>query len=211
MLTELWNIFIDEALILIIEHLQLVAVSVSLAVLTAVPAGILLSRNFMKKYSSNLLAFFNAAQGLPSLAVIALFLPILGVGFLPAVTALTIYAVLPIVRNTMAGINNVDQEIIEAAEGMGMTAFQVLIKIELPQALPIITAGIQTASVITVGTAVVSNLIGAGGLGQMIFTGLAMFDSSKILLGSILSALIAILTDRLFEFGGGRLSRYFGQ
>jgi len=128
-----------------------------------------------------------------------LILPLLGVGFLPAVTALTIYALLPIVRNTMAGLNGVQPDVVEAALGMGMTPLQVLYKIEIPLAFPVIIAGIQTAAVISVGTAVVSNLIGAGGLGQMIFTGLAMFDSSKILLGSLLSALIAIIIDQLFE------------
>lgn len=196
---EIWQIFLNQGIYLMVEHLQLVGIAVSAAIIIALPAGILLSRDIMKDYTGKIISVFNIAQGLPSLAIIALFLPLLGVGFIPAVTALTIYALLPIVRNTIAGINNVEDEIIEAARGMGMNPFQVLYKVELPLALPIIIAGIQTASVITVGTAVISNLIGAGGLGQLIFTGLVRFDTHKILLGSILSAVIAIIIDRLFD------------
>lgn len=196
---EMWQIFLNEGMYLMIEHLQLVGIAVSAAIIIALPSGILLSRDIMQDYTGKIIAVFNVAQGLPSLAIIALFIPLLGIGFFPAVTALTIYALLPIVRNTIAGINDVEDEIIEAARGMGMTSFQVLYKIELPLALPIIIAGIQTAAVITVGTAVISNLIGAGGLGQLIFTGLVRFDTQKILLGSILSAIIAIIIDRLFD------------
>ena len=199
MWNEIWQIFLNEGIVLMIEHLQLVGVAVSAAIIIALPSGILLSRDIMKDYTGKIISVFNVAQGLPSLAIIALFLPLLGIGFVPAVTALTIYALLPIVRNTIAGINNVEDEIIEAARGMGMNSFQVLYKVELPLALPIIIAGIQTASVVTVGTAVISNLIGAGGLGQLIFTGLVRFDTRKILLGSILSAIIAIIIDRLFD------------
>ncbi|MFP4198020.1 MAG: ABC transporter permease, partial [Halanaerobium sp.] len=157
MWNEIWQIFLDEGISLMVEHLQLVGIAVSAAIIIALPAGILLSRDLMKDYSGKIISVFNVAQGLPSLAIIALFLPLLGIGFFPAVTALTIYALLPIVRNTIAGINSVDAEIIEAARGMGMNPFQVLYKVELPLALPIIIAGIQTAAVVTVGTAVISN------------------------------------------------------
>jgi len=173
--------------------------TVSIAILIALPSGILLSRDIMKKYTGKIIAIFNVAQGLPSLAIIALFLPLLGIGFFPAVTALTIYALLPIVRNTIAGINNVEDDIIEAAKGMGMTPFLVLYKVKLPLALPFIIAGIQTA-------AVISNLIGAGGLRELIFTGLVRFDTKKILLGSGLSAIIAIVIDRSFELLEKKLS-----
>ncbi|MGM0602214.1 MAG: ABC transporter permease [Bacillota bacterium] len=208
MLKELIQIFMEEGIYLVVEHLQLVGIAVFTAILIALPSGILLSRDFMKKHSEKIIAVFNVAQGLPSLAIIALFLPILGVGFVPAATALIIYALLPIVRNTIAGINDVDDNIIEAARGMGMTPLQVLFKIELPLALPVIIAGVQTAAVITVGTAVISNLIGAGGLGQLIFTGLIRFDTKKILLGSVLSAVIAIIIDRSFELLEKHLSHH---
>jgi osmoprotectant transport system permease protein len=208
MWNDIWQIFLNDGISLMIEHLQLVALAVSTALLIAVPSGILLSRDIMKKYSGKIMAIFNIAQGLPSLAIIAIFIPLLGIGFVPAVTALTIYALLPIVRNTLAGLNNVEDEIIEAARGMGMTPFQVLYKVELPLALPFIIAGIQTASVITVGTAVISNLIGAGGLGELIFTGLVRFDTKKILLGSGLSALIAVGIDNLFQLLEFKLKEY---
>jgi osmoprotectant transport system permease protein len=208
MWNDIWDIFLNDGISLMIEHLQLVALAVSTALLIAVPSGILLSRDIMKKYSGKIMAIFNIAQGLPSLAIIAIFIPLLGIGFVPAVTALTIYALLPIVRNTLAGLNNVEDEIIEAARGMGMTPFQVLYKVELPLALPFIIAGIQTASVITVGTAVISNLIGAGGLGELIFTGLVRFDTKKILLGSGLSALIAVGIDNLFQLLEFKLKEY---
>jgi len=208
MWNDIWQIFLNDGISLMIEHLQLVALAVSTALLIAVPSGILLSRDIMKKYSGKIMAIFNIAQGLPSLAIIAIFIPLLGIGFVPAVTALTIYALLPIVRNTLAGLNNVEDEIIEAARGMGMTPFQVLYKVELPLALPFIIAGIQTASVITVGTAVISNLIGAGGLGELIFTGLVRFDTKKILLGSGLSALIAVGIDNLFQLLEFKLQEY---
>lgn len=208
MWNEIWQIFLRDGISLIIEHLQLVAIAVSAAVLIAIPSGILLSRDFMKKYSDKIMAIFNIAQGLPSLAIIAIFIPFLGIGFVPAVTALTIYALLPIVRNTLAGINSVEDDIIEAARGMGMSKMQVLYKIELPLALPYITAGIQTAAVITVGTAVISNLIGAGGLGELIFTGLTRFDTKKILLGSVLSALIAVTIDNLFQLLERKIEEY---
>lgn len=208
MWNDIWQIFLNDGISLMIEHLQLVALAVLTALLIAVPSGILLSRDIMKKYSGKIMAIFNIAQGLPSLAIIAIFIPLLGIGFVPAVTALTIYALLPIVRNTLAGLNNVEDEIIEAARGMGMTPFQVLYKVELPLALPFIIAGIQTASVITVGTAVISNLIGAGGLGELIFTGLVRFDTKKILLGSGLSALIAVGIDNLFQLLEFKLKEY---
>lgn len=208
MWNDIWQIFLNDGISLMIEHLQLVALAVSTALLIAVPSGILLSRDMMKKYSGKIMAIFNIAQGLPSLAIIAIFIPLLGIGFIPAVTALTIYALLPIVRNTLAGLNSVEAEIIESARGMGMTPFQVLYKVELPLALPFIIAGIQTASVITVGTAVISNLIGAGGLGELIFTGLVRFDTKKILLGSGLSALIAVGIDNLFQLLEFKLQEY---
>lgn len=208
MWNDVWQIFLNDGISLMIEHLQLVAIAVSTAVLIALPSGILLSRDMMKKYTGKIMAIFNIAQGLPSLAIIAIFIPLLGIGFFPAVTALTIYALLPIVRNTLAGINSVEDEIIESARGMGMTPFQVLYKVELPLALPFIIAGIQTASVITVGTAVISNLIGAGGLGELIFTGLVRFDTRKILLGSGLSAFIAVGIDNLFQLLEFKLQEY---
>lgn len=197
---EVINTLTENAPTLIIQHLQLVFLSVGFAILIALPLGILLSREKFKPYLPTIINFFNIAQGVPSLAVIAIFMPILGIGFSSAVVALSIYALLPIIRNTLAGLGNLDQNIIEAAKGMGMSANKVLLKIELPLALPVIIAGIQTATVVTVGTAILANLIGAGGLGRMIFAGISMFEPVRILVGSLLSALIAIALDQTLKY-----------
>jgi osmoprotectant transport system permease protein len=188
-----------EAGSLIVRHLQLVFISVTIAILIAVPSGILLTRPRFKSWSSKTMTFFNVAQGLPSLAVVAIFLPIMGIGFLPSIIALTVYALLPILRNTIAGINSINPDIIESARGMGMPSQKVLFSIEIPLALPVIIAGIQTSAVVTVGTAVIADLIGGGGLGRLIFTGISMFDPVKILAGSILAAIIAIAIDQGFD------------
>jgi len=197
---EVLNTLIQNAPSLVIQHLQLVFLSVGIAILIALPLGILLSRDKFKPYLPTIISFFNVAQGVPSLAVIAIFMPILGIGFTSAVVALSIYALLPIIRNTLAGLGNLDQDIIEAARGMGMPANKVLLKIELPLALPVIIAGVQTATVVTVGTAILANLIGAGGLGRMIFAGISMFEPVRIFVGSLLSALIAVTLDQTLKY-----------
>ncbi|MBF8435664.1 ABC transporter permease [Halanaerobiaceae bacterium Z-7014] len=208
-LQEIIDTLINNAPSLVVEHLQLVFLSVGLAVLIALPLGILLSREKFKPYLPTIISFFNIAQGVPSLAVIAIFMPILGIGFTSAVVALTIYALLPIIRNTLAGLGNLDQDIIEAAKGMGMPAGKVLLKIELPLALPVIIAGIQTATVVTVGTAILADLIGAGGLGRMIFAGISMFEPARILVGSLLSAIIAISLDQALKYIKTKLTVQF--
>ncbi|MGM0421392.1 MAG: ABC transporter permease [Bacillota bacterium] len=197
---DIVNTLTQNAPSLIIQHLQLVFLSVGFAILIALPLGILLSRDKFKPYLPSIISFFNIAQGVPSLAVIAIFMPILGIGFTSAVIALTIYALLPIIRNTLAGLGNLNQNIIEAAKGMGMPANKVLLKVELPLALPVIISGIQTATVVTVGTAILADLIGAGGLGRMIFAGISMFEPVRILVGSLLSALIAITLDQTLKY-----------
>lgn len=196
--TELISIVKNESAPLIVQHLKLVGISVTLAILIALPVGILLTRQRFKRWLPGIIAFFNIAQGLPSLAMVAIFLPIMGVGFMPAVAALTLYALLPIIRNTIAGIANINPDIIEAGKGMGMPPLKLLLKIELPLALPVIIAGIQTSAVVTVGTATISDLIGGGGLGRLIFKGITMFEPAMILAGSILSAIIAIVLDQMF-------------
>ena len=206
---EIIDTLIYNAPSLIIEHLQLVFLSVGVAILIALPLGILLSRDKFKPYLPTIISLFNIAQGVPSLAVIAIFMPILGIGFTSAVVALTIYALLPIIRNTLAGLGNLDQNIIEAAKGMGMSASEVLLKIELPLALPVIIAGIQTATVVTVGTAILAELIGGGGLGRMIFAGISMFEPVRILVGSLLSALIAITLDQTLKYIQRKLTVQF--
>lgn len=177
------------------EHiLLLVLLPVGLAVLVAVPLGILATR-----YSSLeriVMALGNVIQTIPSLALLALFIPLgLGIGNKPAVVALFLYSLLPIMRNTYTGIKGVSPELKEAANGMGMTPMQLLFKVELPLAVPVIMAGIRTATVIAIGTATLAAMVGGGGLGRYIVRGLQLMRDYLILVGAIPAAIMALLAD----------------
>ena len=202
------EILSNQGLMLLKEHLILVGISLSIAIIIALPLGILLTRPPFKKWLNKILSFLNTAQGVPSLAVVAIFLPIMGVGFKPSIIALTLYGLLPIVRNTIAGINDVDPDILEAAKGMGMDNRLILRKVELPLALPIIMADIQTSAVLTVGTATIAVLIGGGGLGNLIFRGISTFNPALILTGSLITAAIAIILDQTIGYIQKGLSPY---
>ncbi len=180
------------------QHVWLVGVSMLFAVAIGVPLGILLSRR--PGLRSLVLGASNIAQTIPSLALFGLLLPVPWLGERVdrlAILALTLYALLPVVRNTYAGISSVDAPVREAAVGMGLTPWQLLWHVELPLASDVIVAGIRTATVITVGVATIAAAIGAGGLGGFIFRGVAMVDNSMILLGAIPAALMALLADLL--------------
>ena len=192
------------------RHLFLVFVSLFFAISIAFPVGVLVTRPPFNRKINQILSFLNTAQGVPSLAVIAIFLPIMGVGVTPAIFALTIYALLPIARNTVAAINALDPDVLEAARGMGLSKKEVLFKVEIPLAMPIIVAGIQTATIFTVGTATIAHLIGAGGLGRLIFTGIAMNSPEFVLAGSLSAAAIAIILDQILGYFQKRVKRRFG-
>jgi osmoprotectant transport system permease protein len=177
----------------IVEHLRLILVSTSLAIAVAVPAGILITRQGFRDFSGLILGVANIGQSVPSIAILAVFMGILGIGFKTAVFALWLYALLPIVRNTATGIEEVDPNIIEAATGMGMTSRQILLQIELPLSFPVMFAGMRTAAVINVGTAALGAFIGAGGLGTFIIAGIPLMRDSLILVGAILTAIMAIV------------------
>lgn len=187
----------DNIFNLIQQHVLLVVISSLLAVAVALPLGILISRPRFRIVGTVVENIVNIAQTVPSLAVLALFFTILGLGFNTAVFALWCYSLLPILRNTYAGIRSVSPSIMEAARGMGMTPGRVLARIELPLATPIIMAGVRTAVVINVGTATLGTFIAAGGLGDLIVTGIAVRRDELILTGAILSALMAVLFDHL--------------
>jgi len=176
-----------------IEHLILTGISAGLAVLIGIPLGILIVRNAIVR--GPVLGLAGVIQTIPSLAMLAFLLPLLGIGAKPAIVALTFYALLPILRNTYTGISGVSPEIIEAAQGVGFTTRQQLWMVELPLALPVIIAGIRTAAVMGVGIATLSAFIGAGGLGDFINRGLALNNTRLILLGAIPAALLALLID----------------
>ena len=187
------------------EHIWLVGISMLLVVAAGVPLGILLSRR--PAWRGIILGSTNVIQTIPSLALFGLLLPVPWLGARAdrlAILALTLYALLPVVRNTYVGITGVDAPVREAAIGMGLTPWELLWHVELPLAANVIVAGIRTATVITVGVATIAAAIGAGGLGDFIFRGLAMVDNRVILAGAIPAALLAIIADLLL----GGIQRY---
>lgn len=190
------DILQNDAPPLIAQHLMIVIVSLTIAIVVALPVGILLTREKFKSHADKIIAVLNTAQGVPSLAVIAIFLKFLGIGYVPSIVALSIYGLLPIAQNTIAGINSIEPGILESARGVGMPKRLVLFKIELPLALPIIMAGVQTSAVLIVGTAAIAQLIGAGGLGKLIFTGISQFRPELTIIGASLAALMAIVFDK---------------
>ena len=187
-----------ELLIKFREHVVLTGVSTSFAILVGVPLGILITRH--KTIRGIVLAAAGVVQTIPSLAMLAFLLPLLGIGIKPAIVALTLYAFLPIIRNTYTGLTNISDEIIEAATGVGFTPKQMLCLVELPLALPVIFAGIRTAAVIGVGIATLSSFIGAGGLGDFINRGIALNNTKLILLGAGAAAILALTIDFFLGF-----------
>lgn len=179
------------------QHMQLTFLSLFLAIVISVPLGIFLTRH--RSLSDLVIGITSIFQTIPSLALLGFMIPLLGIGFVPAIVALTIYGLLPILRNTYIGITGVDQAAIEAGIGMGMTSRQVLFMVEVPLALSIIMAGIRTATVLIVGVATLAALIGAGGLGDLIFRGIAMAKAELILAGAIPAALLALVLDYLLK------------
>ena len=185
----------DKLLKQILEHTGLTFVALLIAILIAVPGGIYASKN--RKIAPGIIGFTGILQTIPSIALLGSLIPLLGIGVKPAIVALFLYALLPILRNTFTGITEVPTSVIEAARGMGLTNSQILRKVEMPLALPIIFAGIRTATVITVGVATLASYIGAGGLGEFIFTGISLSNDTMILAGAIPAALLAIIFDQL--------------
>ena len=197
--TENWSEFMR----LVGEHVFLVIVSLTASILCGAGLGTLMTRKGFEHTAPAIMMLVNVWQSVPSLGVIALaygFLPLIGlsgIGVLPALIALFLHAVAPIVRNTYAGIEAVGSDVIEAANGMGMTPRQILIQIEIPNAFPVIMGGIRTSTAIVVGSAPLAFLIGGGGLGFWIFTGIALMDMGILMAGAVPVALIAMLFDTL--------------
>lgn len=192
MTPDLWREMVE----LTVEHLVLVVVSMAIAITVAVPAGILLTRRApLQRW---VLGFANIMQTVPSLALFGFLIPIPllgGIGKHTAIVALVLYALLPVLRNTLTGILGVDRAVRESAIAMGMTGRQLLWEVELPLAARTILAGVRVATVTTIGTATIAAAIGGGGLGVFIFRGLASVDTTQILAGAVPAALIALLAD----------------
>jgi osmoprotectant transport system permease protein len=175
------------------EHVLLVFIAEAAAILIAVPAGILSTRNeTVKRYG---LQIANVFHTIPPLAVIAIVFPIVGIGIRAGFVALWLYGLLPILINTITGIEEVSEDTVRAARGMGMTDNQILRKVQLPLAVPVIFAGIRTSTVINVGNAYLAFFIGAGGLGDWVISGISLFNNPQILAGAIPGALLAITLD----------------
>lgn len=184
-----------EILSLAIEHIKLTAVSVGLAVLIGVPLGILIA--YVSKASKPVLLVANIIQAVPSMALLGFMIPFLGIGTIPAVVAVVLYSLLPIIKNTYTGIININPQTLEAAKGIGLTPFQVLRKVQIPLALPVIMAGVRIASVTAVGLMTMAAFIGAGGLGQLVFSGIRAISNTQILAGAIPACILALLVDFL--------------
>nr|WP_322709647.1 ABC transporter permease [Nostoc sp. ChiSLP03a]MDZ8210804.1 ABC transporter permease [Nostoc sp. ChiSLP03a] len=179
-----------------LEHLFLVGIAIGIAILVGIPLGILITR---KSYLRQpILGIANILQTIPSLALFGLLIPIPiigGIGAVPAIVALTVYSLLPIIRNTYTGITSIDPAIREAGRGMGMTDRQLLLQVEIPLAMGVILAGVRVATVIAIGIATIAAAIGAGGLGVFIFRGISVVNDQLILAGAVPAAVIALLAD----------------
>lgn len=204
---SLWQFFLQnraEVWQLTLEHLWMVGISMGIAVAIGVPVGVWLTRRQVME--KPVLGVANVIQTIPSLALFGFLLPAPWIGARAeriAVLALVLYALLPVIRNTYVGIMGVDRAVVEAGRGMGMTGRQLLLQVELPLALSVIIAGVRVATVISVGLATIAAAIGAGGLGEFIFRGLAMVNNVVILAGAVPAAILALLAD----FGLGLLEK----
>jgi osmoprotectant transport system permease protein len=177
------------------QHMELVAISGALAILVGMPLGIWLSRPSMRWVAESMMQILNIGSTVPTLAVLALAMTFLGIGTVPAIFGLWLASLLPIVRNAYAGMRAVPRHLLEAAVGMGMRPLEILFRIELPNALFVTFAGIRTALAINVGTAPLAFLIGGGGLGELIFTGISLNEPGMMLAGAIPTALLAVIVD----------------
>ncbi len=184
-------------LVLVWEHIQLVLISSSLTILIGVPLGIWVTRPSGKNFLPIVTDLTSFGQTFPPVAVLALAVPMLGFGLLPTVVALFLYGLLPVVRNTIAGLRAVPQDILDAAYGMGMSRMQALIRVEIPLAARVILAGVRISVIINFGTAMIGAVIGAGGLGSPIVAGLVQDNIAYIIEGAAPAAILAILADQL--------------
>jgi osmoprotectant transport system permease protein len=188
-----------------LRHVEVSLIAVIISIVIAVPLGILIAR--YRKLAHIVVNSANIGQTVPSLAILGMVIPVLGIGLKPAVFALVLRGVLPIINNTYSGIANVNPSVIEAGRGMGMRNREILRLVELPLSFPVIMAGIRTATVLSISVATLAALIGAGGLGDLIFQGIMMADRNLLLAGSIPTALLAIGADLLLGGVEKRLRR----
>ena len=180
---------------LLIEHIKLTTLSVGFAILIGVPLGILIC--YIKKLNKPVLGIANVIQAIPSMALLGFAIPFLGIGTLPAIVTVVLYSLLPIIKNTYTGINSIPPQTIESARGIGLTKLQILFKVQIPLALPVIMAGVRISAVTAVGLMTMAAFIGAGGLGYLVFSGIRTVNNNQILAGAIPACLLALLVDFL--------------
>jgi len=181
------------------QHVYLTMTAMALAIAVAVPLGLILTRT--RRISGPAIGVIGVIQTLPSLALVGLMVPLLGAGPKACITALLLYALLPIVRNTYTGVMGVDPAMIEAARGMGMTSAQILFRVELPLSIPVIMAGVRTSTIICVGIATLGGIIDAGGLGHLIWIGIARTRPNPIYAGAVPAMVLAVVLDGLLAVG----------
>ncbi len=186
----------DQILSLTLDHIRLTSVAVIIAVVLGVPIGIIIS--YFKKASKPVIGVANVIQAIPSMALLGLSIPLLGIGVLPAVTMVVLYSLLPIIKNTYTGISNINEDTLEAAKAIGLTKMQVLTKVQIPLALPVIMAGVRVSSVTAVGLMTMAGYIGAGGLGFLVFSGISTTNNYQIIAGAIPACILALLVDYIF-------------
>ena len=183
----------DQILSLLVEHIKLTSIAVLFAIIIGVPIGIIIS--YVKKLNKPVLGVASVIQAIPSMALLGFAIPFLGIGTLPAIVMVVLYSLLPIIKNTYTGINSIDSAMLEAATGIGLTRWQVLYKVQIPLALPVIMAGIRISVVTAVGLMTMAAFIGGGGLGFLVFSGIRTVNNNQILAGAIPACLLALFVD----------------
>jgi osmoprotectant transport system permease protein len=199
-----WSEYGNEILLKFWEHFYLSFLAIFLGILVAVPLGALLTR--VEKGSETVIKVVGVFQTIPSLALLSIMIPFFGIGKTPAVIALFLYSLLPILRNTYVGIKSVDATYLDAAKGMGMSQMQRLVQIELPLAMGVIMAGIRVSTVYVISWTTLASYIGAGGLGDFIFNGLNLYRMDLVLIGTIPITLLALLSDALLKRSESKLT-----
>jgi osmoprotectant transport system permease protein len=195
--SEKRSLGIENLLTLLRQHMVVSLAATLLTCVVAIPLGIVLTRGSMRRFSKPIITVAGFGQAAPAIGLIALGAVLFGIGNIGAIVALTVYGALPIVANTVIGLDGVDPRLVEAARGMGMSAFSTLLRVELPLALRVIVAGVRTALVLIVGTAALASFTGAGGLGQLITTGIKLQQTTTLVVGAILVAALALFIDWL--------------
>ncbi|MGB0099072.1 MAG: ABC transporter permease [Nocardioides sp.] len=190
----------------LLEHLKMVAISTAIVIAIAIPLGILLTRPFARRGVPVALGVANAGQAIPSLGLITIIVIWQGIGFSAVIIGLVAYSALPILRNTMVGLQQVDSSLLKASRGMGLSNWMVLRQVELPLAIPVMIAGIRTALVINVGTATLATFFGAGGLGYVIFQGIGLNRTPVLVTGVVMASGLALLVDYLAGVAGRLLA-----